>query len=125
MGGGASNKTKIAWVKWLDVCRPKDEGGLGVRDLKLMNILLLTKWRWRLLVSHELLWKSVLEAKYGEGVSFTSELVHLNNVKFASIWWKDLCNLGRKRANEEGDWCSDIMVKKLGSGGGTRFWLDK
>jgi hypothetical protein len=25
--GGASNKSKIAWVKWVDVCRPKEEGG--------------------------------------------------------------------------------------------------
>jgi hypothetical protein len=33
--------------------------------------------------------------------------------------------LGRLRAHEDGDWCSDIMTKKLGNGGSTRFWLDK
>jgi hypothetical protein len=76
-------------------------------------------------VSHDLLWKSVLEAKYGAGISFTSDLVQFNNVKHASIWWRDLCSLGRLRANDDGDWCSDIMIKKLGSGGGTGFWLDK
>jgi hypothetical protein len=123
--GGSCNKSKIAWVKWVDVCRPKEEGGLGVRDLRLMNISLLAKWRWRLLMSHDLLWKSVLEAKYGVGISFSSELAKFNNVKFASLWWKDLCCLGRLRENVEGDWCGEIMAKKLGSGGGTRFWLDK
>jgi hypothetical protein len=116
---------KVAWVKWSDVCRPKDEGGLGVRDLRLMNISLLTKWRWRLLESHDLLWKSVLEAKYGAGISFTSDLTQFNNVKYASTWWKDLCGLGRLRANEDGDWCSEIIIKKLGCGGGTCFLLDK
>jgi hypothetical protein len=123
--GGSSNKVKVAWVKWSDVCRPKEEGGLGVRDLRLMNISLLTKWRWRLLVSRDLLWKSVLEAKYGAGISSTSDLAQFNNVKHASNWWRDLCCLGRLNANDGGDWCRDIITKKLGSGDGTRFWVDK
>jgi hypothetical protein len=46
------------------VCRPKVEGGLGVKDLKWFNISLLAKWRWRLLVEHDLLWKKVLDAKH-------------------------------------------------------------
>jgi hypothetical protein len=29
------------------------------------------------------------------------------------------------RSHEDGDWCSDIMRKKLESGGNTRFCLDK
>jgi hypothetical protein len=49
----------------------------------------------------------------------------LRNVRFASLWWRDLCSLGRLSANGESDWCSDIMTKKLGDRGRTRFWLDK
>jgi hypothetical protein len=30
-------------VKWDVICRPKKEGGLGVRDLRLVNISLLSK----------------------------------------------------------------------------------
>ncbi|MCI83551.1 putative ribonuclease H protein, partial [Trifolium medium] len=28
-GGSSGDKEKIPWVSWKDVCRPKDEGGLG------------------------------------------------------------------------------------------------
>jgi hypothetical protein len=47
-GGASRDKNKISWVSWKDVCRPKKEGGLGVRDLKWFNLSLLSKWRWRL-----------------------------------------------------------------------------
>jgi hypothetical protein len=66
--GGAKERMKIAWVKWVDVCRPKECGGLGIRNLRLVNIALLTKWRWRLLTSNDLVWKSVLMAKYGKDI---------------------------------------------------------
>ncbi|MCH89732.1 LINE-1 reverse transcriptase like, partial [Trifolium medium] len=64
-GGSSCDKSKIVWVSWKDVCRPKIEGGLGVRDLKWFNLSLLAKWRWRLLLEGDSLWKNVLEAKYG------------------------------------------------------------
>lgn len=43
--GGYEGEKKIAWVKWSLVCRPKEEGGLGVRNLGLFNKALLGKWR--------------------------------------------------------------------------------
>lgn len=45
VGGGR----KINWVKWRTVCQPKGMGGLGVRDIRVVNLSLLAKWRWRLL----------------------------------------------------------------------------
>jgi hypothetical protein len=59
--GGSSNKSKIAWVKWVDVCWSKEDGGLGIRNIRLVNIALLTKWRWQLLTSHDSLWITVLK----------------------------------------------------------------
>ncbi|KAK2386976.1 putative mitochondrial protein [Trifolium repens] len=41
--GGFSNQTKTCWVKWDDVCRPKNEAGLGIWDLRLVNKSLLAK----------------------------------------------------------------------------------
>ena len=32
------------WVNWDEVCRPKQEGGLGIRPLRAMNKALQTKW---------------------------------------------------------------------------------
>ena len=37
-------KKKYHLVKWSEVCRPKDMGGLGVLKLDLRNISLLAKW---------------------------------------------------------------------------------
>jgi len=65
--GGVGGGKKISWVKWKSVCQKKVNGGLGVRDIQVMNISLLAKWRWRLLHGEEALWKSVLVQKYGGG----------------------------------------------------------
>ncbi|MCI24115.1 hypothetical protein A2U01_0045298, partial [Trifolium medium] len=59
----------------------------------------------------------VLKAKYGGDIVYSPKLLNSGDIKFASLWWKDLCLLGRMATNEDGDWCSDIMVKKLGNGG--------
>jgi hypothetical protein len=123
--GGSNNTAKIAWVKWCDLCRPKECGGLGIKNLRLVNVSLLTKWRWRLLVAQESLWASVLKAKYGKEIGLSSEFLSCENKRYASLWWKDLCKLGRISGSSNGDWCSEVMVKKVGNGGGTRFWLDK
>jgi hypothetical protein len=42
---GDENKQKYRLVRWIIVCRPKDQGGLGIYDLKIKNTaLLLSKW---------------------------------------------------------------------------------
>jgi len=47
--GGVSGGRKVCWVKWKKICQPRSKGGLGVRDVKLVNLSLLAKWKWRLL----------------------------------------------------------------------------
>ncbi|MCH89771.1 LINE-1 reverse transcriptase like, partial [Trifolium medium] len=42
-GGVLGDKEKNSWVNWKDVCRPKSEERLGVKDLKWFNALLLVK----------------------------------------------------------------------------------
>ena len=52
------------------VCLERKKGGLGVRNLALMNKALLGKWNWRFAIDSEALWKQVISHKYGveEGV---------------------------------------------------------
>ena len=53
-------------VRWNTVCLEKRKGGLGVRNLFMMNIALLSKWNWRFANEREILWKQVISQKYGE-----------------------------------------------------------
>ena len=46
--GGASEQNKIAWIKWEMMCLPKEEEGLGVKDIRSFNTSLLGKWKWKL-----------------------------------------------------------------------------
>jgi len=41
---GCSEKHKYRLAKWDILCRPKDQGGLGILDLQLQNKCLLAKW---------------------------------------------------------------------------------
>lgn len=50
---------KYHLVNWPTVCLPKDQGGLGVLDLRKMNMALLGKWLWRL-ETEQGIWQDVL-----------------------------------------------------------------
>jgi len=45
--GWGKEKRTISWVSWGDLCKTKEEGGLGMKDIKKFNYALLAKWRWR------------------------------------------------------------------------------
>lgn len=104
---------KISWVKWDPVCQSKRNGGLGVRDVRLVNVSLLPKWRWRLLDGEKALWKDVLEEKYGPCVDTVLEEGGVVWPRFSSLWWKDLVKLDDFG---EQNWFNSEIVKKWGMG---------
>ena len=116
--GGNSNQKKIAWVSWGTVCMPKEAGGLGIRDLRKFNYVLLGKWHWNLFHCQGELWAQVLNSKYG-GWRNLDEIRRSNR---ESIWWRDLsfiCNLP-----EEGSWFNSNIKWKIGSVSKVLFWED-
>jgi hypothetical protein len=60
---GDSEKKKYRLVKWSVLYRPKDQGGLGVHDLKVKNSALLGKWLFKLL-TEDVVWQTILRRKY-------------------------------------------------------------
>jgi hypothetical protein len=91
--GSNGVRVKTCWVKWDDVCRPKNVGGLGIRDLRLVNLSLLAKWRWKLLFLDDEVWKEVVISRYGRDVVGKKSLGEHDITRLTSPWWRDVCLL--------------------------------
>ena len=65
MWNGIGGEPKMHLVNWAKVCRPLQDGGLGIRRLGNFNSALLGKWLWRYGMETDALWRRVIEAKYG------------------------------------------------------------
>jgi len=117
--GGSEENKKIAWIKWDDICVPKEDGGLGVRRLSEFNVSLLGKWCWRLLVDKEGLWYQVLKARYGEEGGRVREAG-----RHSSLWWRMVCKVRGGAREGEGNWFEGNVRRQVGDGIGTLFWFD-
>jgi hypothetical protein len=119
--GCRQGRKKTCWIKWEVVCLPKKKGGLGVRDVRAVNISLLAKWRWRLLEANNTVWQEVIKAKYGTNAVGRVDVGLECQPWYASLWWKDICSIG---ANLDIHWFSRSVYKKLGNGASISFWFD-
>jgi hypothetical protein len=118
VGGGR----KICWVKWRKVCLPRSKGALGVRDVRLVNLSLMAKWKWRLIQDDLPLWKVVLREKYGVFIIGALPPEGSRWPRFSSIWWKDLSKV---EGGVGGNWFTDRVVRRVSNGRGTSFWKEK
>jgi hypothetical protein len=86
--GGCEDERKFNWVSWDKVCRPLEEGGLGIRDLRIFNLALLGKWEWKIRTERRGIWYRTLLNRYG----LNDEVIRLG-VRGSSSWWNDICQL--------------------------------
>ncbi|GAU49224.1 hypothetical protein TSUD_282750 [Trifolium subterraneum] len=121
--GGPKSSRKIAWVSWGKVCKSKREGGLGVRDLRAVNLALLGKWRWRLISGGVGFWRDVILARYGSLSPSPHIGGRLDGLRRASCWWRNVSLLGDPE-DAISDWFSEGVTKKVGNGHLTSFWFD-
>ena len=56
-------KRKYRLTKWNIVCRPKDQGGLGIEVLEIKKLCLLSKWLFKMM-HEEGVWQELLSNKY-------------------------------------------------------------
>jgi hypothetical protein len=60
---GGGTKKKYHLVKWTKICKSKKKGGLGIKNVRKMNLSLLCKWLWKL--DREAgLWQQIVKHKY-------------------------------------------------------------
>jgi hypothetical protein len=64
------HKKSINYKSWDAICKPKKEGGLGIRDLKLVNKGMLISTAWRFVHKPDLVVAKIIKAKYYPTASF-------------------------------------------------------
>jgi hypothetical protein len=105
------HKKKYRLTKWNVICRPKDQGGLGVEVLELKNKSLLSKWLFKLL-NEEGMWQELLCNKYLKNKTLSQISANPTDSPF----WKGLMHV-------KDDFFSRGS-SVVGDGQNTRFWED-
>ncbi|WJX94410.1 hypothetical protein P8452_75829 [Trifolium repens] len=93
--GGGLGERRLCWVKWDQICLPKEQGGLGIKNLAIFNKSLLGKWKWRVLSDGDAVWSELLHFRYGHLSSNLLAGVTLSNAVKSSLWWRDIIGLDR------------------------------
>jgi hypothetical protein len=109
---GGGTKKKYHLIKWTKICKSKKKGGLGIKDIRKMNISLLCKWLWKLETENGV-WQQIIKFKYLKNDSICT----VKHRQTYSAIWSDLLNV------------RDIYLQRrnmnVGNGQKTLFWKDK
>jgi hypothetical protein len=94
---GYDHKKKYRLAKWGVICRPKDQGGLGVQNLEIQNKCLLSKWLFSL-INTEGAWQQLIRNKYLSTKTITQVTRNPGDSQFWSGLMSvkdDFLNMGR------------------------------
>ena len=112
--GWGRMERKIHLINWEVVCTQKENGGLGMWKIDLLNKALLGKWIWRFTFEEDILWKKVIGVKYGqEGFGWRTN--EARGAFRVGVW---------KAILKEANWCWDNIMFKVGKGTKVKFWTD-
>ncbi|GJV92190.1 RNA-directed DNA polymerase, eukaryota, reverse transcriptase zinc-binding domain protein [Tanacetum coccineum] len=81
-----------AKVSWDSICKPKELGGLGIKDLKLWNEVLLVKQLWNVISKKNTLWVKWVISKNLKGKNIWEANAKVNS----SVGWKEILKLRDK-----------------------------
>lgn len=102
------DKNKMHWIKWSKLCKSKQHGGLGFRNLNYFNEALLAKQCWRLITNDNSLIAKMYKAKYHPKCSFM-EAKQSSNMSYT---WRSI--LQARHINKGSFWMvGDGKKKKL------------
>ncbi|XP_058741729.1 uncharacterized protein LOC131614118 [Vicia villosa] len=89
--------------------------------MEVLNVALLSKWKWRILMDKEAVWRDILEERYGN--IKLKVLVGDSSVvnKKDSMWWRDLLTSDNYENLLLENFASAIQVK-VGNGLSSPFW---
>jgi hypothetical protein len=112
---GLAKEKKIALVSWDKLCKPKKQGGLGLRDPGIMNKVLSAKIWWRWLKHPRELWAKLWRKKYTPGLP-ENRLIRWNGDDQGSLIWT-AAKQNRQLITQHAFW-------EIGNGETALFWKD-
>ena len=110
--GQRGGRRKIHWVRWDDLCRQKNDGGMGFKDLTLFNEAMLAKLAWRLLHDDNSLFFRVFKARFFP----SGTILDAKDSASASYAWRSILK-GRDVIQKGALW-------RVGDGQQIRIWKD-
>ncbi|XP_020266328.1 uncharacterized protein LOC109841800 [Asparagus officinalis] len=102
---------KLHAISWKEVCRPKQEGGFGLRQLSDIGQAAALKLIWRLLTTNTL-WSSWMKVRYVRGGNLWNSTSNLLD----SGTWKHIYSHKEKALS--------CIRKTIGNGEATSLWFD-
>ncbi|GMP84195.1 hypothetical protein CsSME_00037813 [Camellia sinensis var. sinensis] len=110
-GGEGSHYHLMAWDR---ICRPKVQGGLGIRRLVLFNVALLGKWLWRFVAEQDRFWRRVVAAKFGVGHGgwCSGRVGHSHGHGLWKGIWLGWEEIGDRVRFWRDRWCGDLTLEK-------------
>ncbi|GJX03941.1 hypothetical protein Tco_0189857 [Tanacetum coccineum] len=104
-----NGKAKVAWSS---ICKPKDRGGMGLKNLQTWNYALLAKHVWNIATKKDSLWVKWVHSVKLRGKSIWDVKEESND----SWGWKNLLEIR--------DQIKDKVIYKVGDGSKTSLWFD-
>jgi len=83
------NKKPIHYRSWDACCKPKKEGGLGIRKLELVNKGMLINTAWRFINEPETMVAKIIKAKYFPNASLWTASAHIPK----STFWSSILSI--------------------------------
>ena len=85
------DKKKVDLISWSNICKPKETGGLGIKNLEWQNEALGAKQVWKLYQERDRTWARILFNKYLNPLDSTS-LFRIKEPPKGSTRWNFFIN---------------------------------
>jgi hypothetical protein len=110
--GTEKGKRKMHWLAWDVMLKPKKQGGMGFKDMRMFNQALLARQAWRLIQFPDSLCAQILRAKYYPNGNLLDTVFTGNG---SSTW--HAIEYGLELLKKGAIW-------RIGNGANVRIWRD-
>ncbi|CAL5380958.1 unnamed protein product [Camellia sinensis] len=120
--GGSDNQRKVHLVRWGEVTKALYHGGLGIRNIRKVNLCLLVKWWWRFGAEKKALWRQLISSHYSHT---NGSFLPLSGVcHFESRIWRDVMSVAVTQPLVVAYFLDNVKIE-VGDGSSILFWSDK